>query len=1795
MTTSLQRWIEERQEEHRRQQGGGASYADRAREAQEAVRADQQVDLITVPRGYSQSTEAAFADAGYDLDEIIPLHGQFEGDADDPLSDPDLGPVIRELRSEARPERPDPRPTISRQRAGLDESTEGVIQSALERAAGGEELTPRFEDALSIYIAGLDRGDREPIEVTGQLEGDLSGTGIPVAGPGGGDAGGSNILEQMVDRYAPDGSIADGPEQGDPQAVPAQGSVLGGGQDRPTLEQDDTAEDRLSFWDRARNWFTGGETFDISPTQTVDRSIYAQDLRDAYSDLGSALESRERDMVDPPVPDVEYVRSGGQLIPASEQPEPEQPTLDDLEDTVLPTVLDHIERTGGGDLAARHLPEDTDLVDLVDRLASSQDMYNQLLRQRERAEALGIEHDPDPDGLLRTALDVVGRPVSAVYGFASGLAHGDDEQADESRLRTAARQAREGLMGEEQFSSRDLTGIDTEDMPWWERAELAVGHFALDVVGDPISWMTFGGGGLVRRAAAEGVERSIGQAASRAGWRTLSDLPDEQQLRLLNTVGGQEPFSELAAREMRQIAPRVGRRTDTDVAAPGRHARQIDASDVDEALRHGETPSSVLRAFEELGMPPDVREDLLQRGLKNMMGGAYNRSGSTGLRRQIESVFGDDAVFRQLDHSLRGGLQLTVPFVSRRAEFGTAPRSLQVTPGGGSNPGAEAAADLYNHLRRWVAKSQAGQQWQRAFAGRNSHEVQALSRALYQGSDETAGVAWAQFAAARDANLIRGEVARRMRGRNRDAFVTMSRHLQAAGDESMQREAKEAMNLFMYEAGSPGFNARTGMSTAIDADAPRKVVERGLDELTPEAVEAGRRAWMQMDSTLREMASDVVNSAPDPHQAMNLLNNYTPRRLAEEFAEARHGTGVGGTNHLKHRTGAYATWRRDPTTGELQIEAFHSPAEVRVGAEVRGDPLRFNEDAAEALVDYVATMDRVVQTQTVLQHLQRQGLIQAPGTRPAGILREQTVADVLEPASQAAVGARQDAVVGRAYAQQGNLERAEDMLGPLRDLFDESELDDIIRNLPRARVSRDGDQWVVDMGDAGRHTFASHDEALAAADRHTTSAAYETLANRSIDRVLRDERALDQALDIRNLSFDDPEALARQYESISELVGRWTNESRSRVARRLRGGDQRVPDAYGERLQDANWAAFSKEAKDAYALRSMAESGAFAPRQIVESLNRQFRAQQDVGMVADFMESVWQPYYTGFKTLATVGRGPGFSIRNALGGMWNAYLAGATASHFNTAQRMMTQEHAAKQQVLRQIRESGEVPTPDELTRRIQDAVRERYRSSFGEERGERLYQALESFYERDLMTGSRVHEYQMQSTMFRSESAVATYAGGPTAAGFTDDVLGQQGRLSRIGRWADRPTRAAQVDAMDPALARGAGVSDTIFPGRTRQELGGVRRGLQAAVDNPWVRMNSQLAEVSEKYTRLAPYLKGLDRYGLEDGGRAAALGVKATQFDYADLTEFERRVMRNLMPFYTFTRNNVPLQLRAMFTEPERFARLGHGWTATQEAFGADERWEESILPRWVRDNLGFVTRYSPADTPGADVMSQVPVVGRMFDSQYPIAVNMSSLPVTDLEKLTAGASILELEAGSARDEVISQLNPLVTGTYEALTGVDTFTRGEPPDYEALWQPAQPDDGEQVRWPDFVPGVHQQADGTVVARRPPLQAARNIVPPASQAERLLGGTERTESRMMSSIGSNLAGLPISTIDDWQLMGQISRQREDVDDAIRALLGRDIDRSTLWRLMEEVGAEPIQEAIDRGELPELIRWYEEQ
>lgn len=85
----------------------------------------------------------------------------------------------------------------------------------------------------------------------------------------------------------------------------------------------------------------------------------------------------------------------------------------------------------------------------------------------------------------------------------------------------------------------------------------------------------------------------------------------------------------------------------------------------------------------------------------------------------------------------------------------------------------------------------------------------------------------------------------------------------------------------------------------------------------------------------------------------------------------------------------------------------------------------------------------------------------------------------------------------------------------------------------------------------------------------------------------------------------------------------------------------------------------------------------------------------------------------------------------------------------------------------------------------------------------------------------------------------------------------------------------------------------------------------------------------------------------------------AEAAGFDYRALTRFESQIMRRIVPFYSFTRKNVELQLKTLGENPQRINQVlsffgNIGTEITDE--------ERAALPEFIRESIGIRLQDTP-----------------------------------------------------------------------------------------------------------------------------------------------------------------------------------------------------------------------------------------
>jgi hypothetical protein len=252
-----------------------------------------------------------------------------------------------------------------------------------------------------------------------------------------------------------------------------------------------------------------------------------------------------------------------------------------------------------------------------------------------------------------------------------------------------------------------------------------------------------------------------------------------------------------------------------------------------------------------------------------------------------------------------------------------------------------------------------------------------------------------------------------------------------------------------------------------------------------------------------------------------------------------------------------------------------------------------------------------------------------------------------------------------------------------------------------------------------------------------------------------------------------------------------------------------------------------------------------------------------------------------------------------------------------------------------------------------------------------------------------------------------------------------------------------------------------------------------------------------------------GLDtmRWGgsVEDGLERIA----KSQFDYSELTEFERNVMQRFMPFYTWTRKNVPYQLQQLGKHPNKYnavmnAKRNLEWGTEEEGYVPDYL----LQPFGIR--MPFTASgarvYSVPDLPFQDLLRYDPTArqtGELGDPLYGVketlqnfAWQLSPIVKTPVE-MAFQKKLAGYGAPFTGEKVIAP-QPIrsIPGLMQALETVGWATK----DKKEGWQ---------------------MADHT-------LYLVTNALPAFSTFRRLIPSEEKYQERFFETMFSSMAGLSV-------------------------------------------------------------------
>lgn len=480
---------------------------------------------------------------------------------------------------------------------------------------------------------------------------------------------------------------------------------------------------------------------------------------------------------------------------------------------------------------------------------------------------------------------------------------------------------------------------------------------------------------------------------------------------------------------------------------------------------------------------------------------------------------------------------------------------------------------------------------------------------------------------------------------------------------------------------------------------------------------------------------------------------------------------------------------------------------------------------------------------------------------------------------------------------------------------------------------------------------------------------------------------------------------------------------------------------------------------------------------IADALENIFRIEK-ADDLNSMMNEVWDPLLTTWKRWATSGRGPGFSANNLSGGIYNAMLAGATAADWKTAATYTWLLRKTQKELIAKLK-SGEVP-----------------------------------FEELDDL-GNRMLKARLDKVKVGKGTMWDVHVGMEKHGALANNV-------NSVG--IERNLDDASIH--DPFSNK-----QEMFPHRVPEEQNGYHKTVNWMNNNWWMRTWTGASEHTETFLRSGTFVSQVRKYGNDETGHELAnLYTKATQFDYADLSEFEKKVLRRIFPFFVWTKNNVPLQVRAIFHEPSKvnaFLALNNNMAGQLSSTEVDDEGDsiQKYIPGYIRESMGWLS-------------------DEKFGTDNPIAFASRS-PLMDANKFftlpTSKAGVGGFAAGLAggSDDAKGLINPFVKMGIEGFSGTNTFTE-------------RPFDKRGTEAPAWVPNVLTNLDEAGSDKRLVnewgMNAFRSLLPPAALADRLIPSTERGRAKLApawwnATVGGLAPITPTVAVTPEMITGETSTQ----------------------------------------------------
>lgn len=217
-------------------------------------------------------------------------------------------------------------------------------------------------------------------------------------------------------------------------------------------------------------------------------------------------------------------------------------------------------------------------------------------------------------------------------------------------------------------------------------------------------------------------------------------------------------------------------------------------------------------------------------------------------------------------------------------------------------------------------------------------------------------------------------------------------------------------------------------------------------------------------------------------------------------------------------------------------------------------------------------------------------------------------------------------------------------------------------------------------------------------------------------------------------------------------------------------------------------------------------------------------------------------------------------------------------------------------------------------------------------------------------------------------------------------------------------------------------------------------RMGQAAAAANPALRKAAYpmavLGALKDTYNQgiVHPFFNGYQRVNdtvrlaavmalVEDGSdmRSAIEKIRTAAYDYENMTSFEHKYMRVVVPYYRWARNNLAYQVRMLFEEPKWANAYPKLKNAFEELTAGEQKVPDNMRPEWMLDEMATQL----GDNPDSRYALMLGRLAPQVEAAQPIQALAGTRGVMDTARFGLG-----------------QLNPLATFLPQLGAGQDFFS---------------------------------------------------------------------------------------------------------------------------------------------------------